>query len=64
MALTRSIIERSQCTSPISRDGISNRKLKKHDHEDVPHDQVLRIYQEEFAKLVGRRIEEHTPFPG
>ncbi|XP_065201210.1 homeobox protein cut isoform X2 [Planococcus citri] len=54
---------RGMCASPVSRDGLSNRKLKKYEHDDVSHDQVVRIYQEELAKLMGRRLEDHT-FPG
>ena len=42
----------NQCTSPFSRDSQS-RRLRKYDNDDIPHDKVSRIYQEELAKLMN-----------
>lgn len=48
-----------QCPSPFSRGENSlNRKLKKYENDDIPQEQVVRIYQEELAKLMGRRFED------
>lgn len=41
----------NQCTSPFSKE--SQRRLRKYDNDDIPHDKVARIYQEELAKLMG-----------
>lgn len=46
------------CPSPFSKDSSQNRKLKKYENDDIPQEKVVRIYQEEFAKLMGRRIED------
>lgn len=45
----------------MSRDG-STRKFKKFEPDDVSHDQVLRIYQEELTKLMVR--QDHPAIPG
>lgn len=50
----------NQCTSPFSRDS-QNRRLKKYDNDDIPHDKVTRIYQEELAKLMGRGSRDSFP---
>lgn len=42
----------NHCTSPFSKD--SQRRLRKYDNDDIPHDKVARIYQEELAKLMTR----------
>lgn len=46
------------CPSPYSKDSSQNRKLKKYENDDIPQEKVVRIYQEEFAKLMGRRIDD------
>lgn len=50
----------NQCTSPFSRDS-QNRRLKKYDNDDIPHDKVTRIYQEELAKLMSRGTRDSFP---
>lgn len=49
-------------------DNSQNRKLKKYENDDIPQEQVVRIYQEELAKLMGRRFEDsmrgEQPYPG
>ncbi|KAL3270658.1 hypothetical protein HHI36_021186 [Cryptolaemus montrouzieri] len=56
------------CSSPFSRDQSQNRRLKKYENDDIPQEKVVRIYQEELVKLMGRRIEDlRNPagnFPG
>uniref|UniRef100_A0A6P7FNG3 LOW QUALITY PROTEIN: homeobox protein cut-like n=1 Tax=Diabrotica virgifera virgifera TaxID=50390 RepID=A0A6P7FNG3_DIAVI len=57
------------CSSPFSRDSSMNKRLKKYENDDISQDKVVRIYQEELAKLMGRRIEDFRgprdgPFPG
>ncbi|CAH1970420.1 unnamed protein product [Acanthoscelides obtectus] len=59
------------CGSPFSRDSSLNKKLKKYENDDIPQEKVVRIYQEELAKLMSRRIEDMRnqregagPFPG
>ncbi|KAK9887307.1 hypothetical protein WA026_021617 [Henosepilachna vigintioctopunctata] len=56
------------CSSPFSRDHSQNRRLKKYENDDIPQEKVVRIYQEELVKLMGRRIEDfRNPtgnFPG
>ncbi|XP_044738052.1 homeobox protein cut isoform X6 [Chrysoperla carnea] len=47
-----------QCPSPFSKESSQNRKLKKYENDDIPQEKVLRIYQEELAKLMGRRMED------
>ncbi|KAL1454634.1 hypothetical protein WDU94_010850 [Cyamophila willieti] len=54
----------NQCPSPLSRENSLNRRLKKYDNDDIPQDQVVRIYQEELSKMMGRRFDESQPFPG
>ncbi|XP_073999127.1 homeobox protein, cut isoform X4 [Rhodnius prolixus] len=49
--------------SPLGRDNSQNRRLKKYENDDISQEQVVRIYQEELAKLMGRRLEDQ-PFPG
>nr|XP_022900174.1 homeobox protein cut isoform X2 [Onthophagus taurus] len=46
------------CSSPFSKDSSQNRKLKKYENDDISQEKVARIYQEEMAKLMGRRIED------
>lgn len=54
-----------QCPSPFSKDSSQNRRLKKYENDDIPQEKVVRIYQEELAKLMGRRLEDmRTPLPG
>ncbi|KAJ4445329.1 hypothetical protein ANN_07134 [Periplaneta americana] len=60
-----------QCPSPLGKDGSQNRRLKKYENDDIPQEKVVRIYQEELAKLMGRRMEdtmrgprEHFPSAG
>lgn len=43
----------NQCTSPFSKD-LQNRRLRKYDNDDISHEKVARIYQEELAKLMSR----------
>lgn len=53
-----------QCPSPFSRDSSQNRRLKKYENDDIPQEKVVRIYQEELAKLMGRRLEDmRNPIP-
>lgn len=53
-----------QCPSPFSRDSSQNRRLKKYENDDIPQEKVVRIYQEELAKLMGRRLEDmRNPLP-
>lgn len=57
-----------QCPSPFSKDSSQNRRLKKYENDDIPQEKVVRIYQEELAKLMGRRLEDmrnpREAFPG
>ncbi|XP_019869254.2 homeobox protein cut isoform X3 [Aethina tumida] len=46
------------CSSPFSKDSSMNKRLKKYENDDISQEKVLRIYQEELAKLMGRRMEE------
>lgn len=56
------------CGSPFSRDSSLNKKLKKYENDDISQDKVVRIYQEELAKIMGRRIDDmrnqREGFPG
>jgi homeobox protein cut-like len=58
----------NQCLSPFSKDSSQNRRLKKYENDDIPQEKVVRIYQEELAKLMGRRMEDmrnpREDFPG
>jgi homeobox protein cut-like len=58
----------NQCLSPFSKDSSQNRRLKKYENDDIPQEKVVRIYQEELAKLMGRRMEDmrnpREAFPG
>lgn len=47
-----------QCLSPFSRDSSQNKRLKKYENDDIPQEKVMRIYQEELAKLMGRRMDD------
>lgn len=47
-----------QSPSPLGRDNSQNKRLKKYENDDIPQEQVVRIYQEELAKLMGRRLED------
>lgn len=58
-----------------SKDGSPSRKVRKYENDDIPQEKVVRIYQEELAKIMGRRLEEsmrggvgarpgEQPFPG
>ncbi|XP_014293824.1 homeobox protein cut isoform X2 [Halyomorpha halys] len=49
--------------SPLGRDNSQTRRLKKYENDDIPQEQVVRIYQEELAKIMGRRLEDQN-FPG
>lgn len=53
------------CISPFSRE-LQKQKLKKYENDDIPQEKVVKIYQEELAKLMGKRIEDfrREPFPG
>ncbi|XP_026676514.1 homeobox protein cut [Diaphorina citri] len=64
LAIVSTIIVSTKCPSPLSRENSLNRRLKKYDNDDIPQDQVVRIYQEELSKLMGRRFDESQPFPG
>lgn len=48
------------CPSPFNKDRLDsqNRRLKKYENDDIPQEKVVRIYQEELAKLMGRRVED------
>lgn len=46
------------CSSPFSRDSSLNKKLKKYENDDISQEKVVRIYQEELAKIMGRRIDD------
>lgn len=51
------------CPSPFSKDRLDsqNRRLKKYENDDIPQEKVVRIYQEELAKLMGRRVDDLRP---
>lgn len=56
-----------QCSSPFSKDSLHNKnKIRKYENDDIPQEKVVRIYQEELAKLMGRRFDDmrRDPFPG
>ncbi|XP_053616998.1 homeobox protein cut isoform X2 [Plodia interpunctella] len=59
---------RTQCPSPYSKDSSQNRRLKKYENDDIPQEKVVRIYQEELAKIMTRRVEDmrhsRDGFPG
>ncbi|XP_022129723.1 homeobox protein cut isoform X7 [Pieris rapae] len=60
---------RTQCPSPFSnKDSSQNRRLKKYENDDIPQEKVVRIYQEELAKIMTRRGEDmrhnREGFPG
>ncbi|GBP43026.1 Homeobox protein cut [Eumeta japonica] len=60
---------RTQCPSPYSnKDSSQNRRLKKYENDDIPQEKVVRIYQEELAKIMSRRVEDmrhnREGFPG
>lgn len=46
--------------SPLGRDNSQTRRLKKYENDDIPQEQVVRIYQEELAKIMGRRLEDQN----
>lgn len=48
------------------QDGSQNRRLKKYENDDIPQEKVARIYQEELAKIMTRRVEDirRDGFPG
>lgn len=54
-----------QCSSPFSKE-LQKQKLRKYENDDIPQEKVVKIYQEELAKLMGKRIEDfrRDPFPG
>lgn len=57
---------RMGCPSPFSKDRLDrldsqHRRLKKYENDDIPQEKVVRIYQEELAKLMGRRVEDLRP---
>lgn len=50
---------RTQCQSPFSnKDSSQNRRLKKYENDDIPQEKVVRIYQEELAKIMSKRTED------
>ncbi|XP_017781888.1 PREDICTED: homeobox protein cut isoform X2 [Nicrophorus vespilloides] len=57
-----------QCQSPFSKDSSQNRRLKKYENDDISQEKVMKIYQEELAKLMGRRMDDirnpRETFPG
>ncbi|XP_026740691.1 homeobox protein cut isoform X4 [Trichoplusia ni] len=58
---------RTQCPSPFSnKESSQNRRLKKYENDDIPQEKVARIYQEELAKIMTRRVEDirREGFPG
>lgn len=50
------------------QDSSQNRRLKKYENDDIPQEKVVRIYQEELAKIMTRRVEDirhnREGFPG
>ncbi|KAL1501468.1 hypothetical protein ABEB36_006785 [Hypothenemus hampei] len=46
------------CTSPFSKESSLSKRLKKYENDDISQEKVVRIYQEELAKLMGRRMED------
>lgn len=48
---------RLNCPSPFGKDSQS-RRLKKYENDDIPQEKVARIYQEELAKIMGRRVDD------
>ncbi|XP_074106793.1 homeobox protein, cut isoform X2 [Cotesia typhae] len=51
------------CPSPFGKDRYDsqNRRIKKYENDDIPQEKVVRIYQEELAKLMGRRVDDIRP---
>ncbi|XP_035708595.1 homeobox protein cut isoform X3 [Folsomia candida] len=56
-----------QCPSPLStssaRDRERERRMRKYENDDIPQEQVARIYQEELAKLAGIRLPHSLDDP-
>lgn len=50
----------NQSTSPFSKDS-QNRRLRKYDNDDISHEKVARIYQEELTKLMTRAPRDAFP---
>ena len=50
--------DRSSSVLSSSAADSQNRRLKKYENDDIPQEKVVRIYQEELAKLMGRRVED------
>lgn len=48
---------RLNCPSPFGKDS-QNRRLKKYENDDIPQEKVARIYHEELAKIMGRRVDD------
>lgn len=46
------------CSSPFSKESSLSKRLKKYENDDISQEKVMRIYQEELAKLMGRRMED------
>ncbi|XP_066153807.1 homeobox protein cut isoform X2 [Euwallacea fornicatus] len=46
------------CSSPFSKESSLSKRLKKYENDDISQEKVVRIYQEELAKLMGRRMED------
>ena len=53
---------RLNCPSPFGKDS-QGRRLKKYENDDIPQEKVARIYQEELAKIMGRRASEEPRGP-
>lgn len=49
---------RLNCPSPFGGKDSQNRRLKKYENDDIPQEKVARIYQEELAKIMGRRVDD------
>lgn len=52
----------AQCPSPPSSMR-GERRFRKYENDDIPQEQVNRIYHEELAKLVGLRLPPGTDDP-
>ncbi|XP_076256402.1 homeobox protein, cut isoform X4 [Rhynchophorus ferrugineus] len=49
------------CSSPFSKDSSLNKRLKKYENDDISQEKVVRIYQEELAKLMTRGPRDGFP---
>lgn len=52
----------------LFQESSQNRRLKKYENDDIPQEKVVRIYQDELAKIMTRRVDDmrhnREGFPG